>query len=153
MAKRGKFFGILGLALMLSVGISSCNDGANETDPIVDNWISTDDIDGMDSELSFDSDGRGEALIYAFLTVETDEGTLPLLIEFEYELEWENSRNKEYDIELENTGLCIVALDECFDGDSEYDFEMECELNSRHDELECEGDNGWEGYEFIFELD
>lgn len=153
MTGRGKFFGVLGLALMLSIGISSCNDGSGETDPIVYDWISTDDIDGMDSELSFDSDGRGEALIYAFIAVETDEGIVRPLIEFEYELEWEKSRNEEYDIELKNTGTCIVAINECFDGDNGYDFEMECEMNSRHDELECEGDNGWEDYEFEFELD
>jgi hypothetical protein len=39
------------------------------------------------------------------------------------------------------------------DSTSELDFEMECDMNDDGDELECEGDDLFENYEFEWERD
>lgn len=116
--------------VLATVALGACD--SPEPNPIIGSWVSADRVAGEYNELEIDSDLEGEATIHFYFA---DEAYFA-----DFDVVAEPQGGGEYELEFECQGGC-----------GELDFDAECEL--RNDELECEGDNGWEDYEFKWELD
>ncbi|MDP7110407.1 MAG: hypothetical protein QGH45_00515 [Myxococcota bacterium] len=105
--------------------------------PIEGDWESAEKIGGERNTLEIDPDNRGEATIYFYM------GSDLYYDDFDVEVTEAISENQRRSFVLEMEA----------DSTSELDFEMECDMNDAKDELECEGDDLFESYEFEWERD
>ena len=115
---------VFGLGFMMFA--LACTEAEEGPPPVVGDWESAEDWCGFTDEMEVEDDLKGEAKIALYC----DEGTA-----------W----YCEYDLEVEKDGSVWVFDLEC-GGNSEYDFEMECEIDG--DTMECEGTDGYlDGYD------
>ena len=126
--KREKwaFFAVV----LLGVVIVAC-DEEKKDDPIIGGWAADEETGGETTEMEVRSDLEGDAKIWGFYDGD--------LLYFNYDLSVENNGNGEYKFELD-------SLD-----DSAFDFNMDCEINSDGDELDCEGEEIWQNFSWTFE--
>lgn len=127
---RGIALGALALALL------GCAPG------VEGDWESKEKIAGSSrrSTMELTADGEGEADIHV---VVTDAQGQAFAQKFVYEIEWDEKDNGDFELEMSCRG------DNCVD---ELDFLQDCEL-SDDEELECDGDNAFQGLELIWERD
>jgi hypothetical protein len=96
---------------------------------VVGDWESRDTVAGEHNEMALEEDGDGEATLYFYYDGEP--------FKADFDLEWEETDNGDIEIEFKCDGDC-----------GSLDFTMECELNDDETEMDCEGDEMWDSYEF-----
>ena len=118
---------------------------ACESVPVVGEWEEEDNNSSYKDELVIFDDGTGERTIK-----DTFDGGK---VEIEWEIEWEESRDNEYDVELKCKKASIrlggeLVANGCdqFESWTEgtLDFDAECEINNDGDEMDCEREDGQE---------
>lgn len=128
-----KAFGLL-LLVFIAAALFGCKDDEEspQPDPIFGDWEAASDVGGETSELEIGENYEGEGTIFFYM-----DSTL-YYADFDFSVEAKGGGEYEFDMEC--------------DGDcSDLDFTMDCEINEAGDELDCEGDGGWESYEFEWE--
>jgi hypothetical protein len=120
------------LAIAALAGCTSVEDGP---DPIVSSWESAEPVGGFYNSLEIEDDLSGDATIYFYAS----DGYLYYL---EFDVEAEIDEAGRYTLELECNGDC-----------GDYDFEMECDMSSLGDEMDCDGDGIWSQYAFEWKQD
>jgi len=119
------------VSIVFCLGLTACGDDDDGPGPIVGEWEDEEDYYGWHDWFEVESDLTGEGEFWVFVDGDT-------VVYCEYDLEGEKDGDK------------FVFDAEC-DDSSDFDFEMECELDGP-DELECEGTDGWmDNWEWTFE--
>jgi len=97
--------------------------------PAVGDWESKDRIQSDRNELELEEDGRGQSTLYFFYGED--------FYEVDFDVDWEEESNGDLTLEYTCDGNC-----------SELDFGMDCTLSSDEEEMECDAEEPFRGYEF-----
>jgi hypothetical protein len=114
-------------------------------DPILGSTWTASAPEGRSNSLEVDDGLRGKATVFAYVSI--DEG--PALIAFHFDVAARILRTGDYRFELKADQLCTPSGSYCISDDVDvFDFEMDCTLNRDRESLDCQGDGGWDSYEF-----
>ena len=147
-SKRGMF---VAMALAASFVLVACGgENGDPVDPIEGEWESRDKVGGKRNQLMLLNQLgalSGDATVYAYLTIEGYQ----VKAAFSFDASATMRTDRKYRVKLRATKLCLPELSKCFTSDmSDYDAELDCRLGSLQDELECDADGDWSGYEFTW---
>jgi hypothetical protein len=119
-------------ALLAMLALSGACAPPEELDPLVGSWTSTMRIADEYNEMALDADLVGDATIYFYFDGD--------------------AYYADFDVTAERRGQDLYQLDlECQGDCSDLDFAAWCDLLGRA--LVCEGNGGWEDYEFEWARD
>ena len=126
------------VAIAVGLGTVLLCAGCREVDddpPIVGAWVSEEVTCGDEDWIDLDSDLEGEGRIYFWLDGDCYYA--------DYDVELEDIRGDRYELSFKYEDRAYASA---------FDFDMECEVD-RHGDLECEGSDSFNSFEWNFERD